>query len=308
MREWHERLGTALDASAILPACADLVPQRTRRSARGVAQSLEKRTADYHTSTASMVRRWAAGDGWFRRDRFGRIHTPFTSFPRSLRPLLRSHGRAIIGVDVGAMQMVCAYLLAVWWYRDPSVPERMVRATFPESGNPYARRYWNSLKDRAKVPADVRAFLVSCVSGRIYDPAEWGVEGVTRDRLKRTVLVLVMDRNRRRSPLERTIAGRFPGVFRVLRALKRVTPGHARREGRDYSHETHKRVAHLLQNLESNIMHRVLKIVFKERPDAPVWTRHHAIYTVGEDSRRFLREALSRVFADLGVAPSLKDC
>ncbi len=305
---WAEQL--TIDPAEAEPRIANLVPKKMPEDRTSAEAALL--IDDYQQWTRHTLRAWTHGDGWFVRDRLGRVHFPFVSLPRALRDLVRFQGQPLVGVDISATQPTCLFLLARWWCRGSKAKKTMTRMEFKDDADPYRCAFWELMQDHDDVPNDVREFGQLCLSGRLYDPSEWasrGLGGMTRDEIKERMLISLMAMNAQTLPIREPFADRFPTIADMLSKLKRVTPKYAKYLPEEaYEHQTHSRVAWLLQNVESVIMHRACKWFFAKYPELPLLTIHDSLYTVGSEQRQLLREALLTTFDELSVVPKLKDC
>ncbi len=249
-----------------------------------------------------------AGDVRLTCDDFGRVHTPLTNLPKSLRCCVSSIEGPLIGFDLANSQpLFCG--LVTSQYVNASKQNRQKIRTWKPSSNPYESRPKPASRggcsvtmagsaqpigssgiydDRLCGPADVREYLRLCQSGRLYESLM--TAGADRSTFKRRLFCDVFfGADRHPSAVRNAFAELFPTVAKVIAELKS---------------QHYQRLAWLMQHKESSLfIGRACRRLMAERPNMPLVTVHDSIVTTDEHIG-YVRAVLLDEFAKLGVRPA----
>lgn len=243
-------------------------------------------------------------------DDFGRIHTPLTNLPKSLRCCVSSQDGPLIGLDLSNSQPLFIGLIAMeyvsgskqarhklrTWKPPATRYERQQRPatrrkcsiTMAESAQPIGEKH--SCVGCLRGPTDLSAYLELCETGRLYEslmPPD-SDRGTFKKLFFRDVLY-GMDRHP--SKVRARFAESFPTVAEVITALKS---------------DDYRRLARLMQHQESSLfIGRVCRRLQKSRPSMPLLTIHDSLVTT-EEHIEYVRAALLDEFTRIGVVPHLK--
>lgn len=261
--------------------------------------------------------------------RYGRIHTDLTHLKRTLRPCLHVAGEQLVSIDIRNSQpLFLALLILVRSLRGASF---MSLSTFGTQSNPYQTieeriealesplpalpphsntmgteaingtqsiylqgltsgescRNCQVVNKDSLSPDEVR-FLNLCESGELYETLMDDAEIPVRRWAKEALFEVLYGRNRSRSQMKQSFAYVFPTVYETVKQLKR---------------KDHRRLSHMLQNLESTVViNRVCRRLMEERV-SPVFTIHDSILTTEANVECVLTN-FNDVFTSLGISPS----
>jgi hypothetical protein len=240
---------------------------------------------------------------FFSVDRFGRMHTSMTNFPRDYRRFLRVDGKPLVNVDVGEAQPIfVAIFCANFFDTDinlkggigPKTRDLPPSHTLYDGQTMMDNRHPNGVVfgrlDRAALPADLRAFLELCEGRGLYQAVADRLNK-TRIEVKKRVLAALFDRAWRRNAVSDALDELFPTVMEVLRRVKQPD---------------HRRLAHVAQRMESGFMFgRVVPRIMAERPELFVATIHDSILTT-RGNEEYVRQVMLDEFARLGLSPQVR--
>lgn len=268
----------------------------------------------YRTQIGDQITAFAdqleAGDVRLSCDNYGRVHSPATNLPRSLRCCLSSSQGPLIGLDLSNSQPLFCGLVAQKYVNASKQARRKIR-TWEPSSTPYDRQPKaasqpqcsitmaesaqplvgkDSYGDRLRGPADLREYLDLSTSGRLYEALM--PRTAERTAFKQAIFRDVFfGADRHPSAVRNAFADRFPTVAKVIAELK----------SDDYC-----RLAWLMQHQESSLfIGRVCRQLQRSRPTLPLATIHDAIVTT-EEHLSFCRAVADEAFQKLGVTPTFK--
>ncbi|MBA4192360.1 MAG: hypothetical protein C0467_30695 [Planctomycetaceae bacterium] len=245
-------------------------------------------TAEYRGIVSGLCQRIADGERRLCCDRFGRVHTSFTSLHRELRSCLSVEGKPLLGFDIANSQPLMAGLLARRFCRSPWIRSRMGTTEFSENGNPYCYRALMEYCDHPGVPDDVREYIQICESGRLYESF-----GTDREQVKKGFMSILMGPNRYQGPVKAEFTAKYPTLADMLSTVRR---------------KAHARAAWLLQNLEATIMiHGVCRKLSLDHRNLPVYSVHDCLFT-SEEHADYLTALIMSELRNIQVVPSLKTC
>jgi hypothetical protein len=252
----------------------------------------------FHPAYQVAAERFRGREFWFTVDDFGRIHTPLTNLPSSLRPYLSVDGARLANVDIGESQPLFMGL-ALTRGSQQEADQAGGRQGRSRQASPFHMLDNTMLDknhlvegeiDRARLPDDLRAYLELCEARGLYQTLANRL-GKPRDEAKKAILVVFFDRPSHRNAVSVVLEDLFPNVMRAMRWVKR----------QDY-----RELAHLAQRIESAFMFgRVVPRIMDLRPDLFIGTIHDSILTTAADGL-FVRQVMRDEFARLGLSPQVK--
>lgn len=254
----------------------------------------------------------AKGDVRLNCDEYGRVHTPLTNMPKSLRCCVSSPEGMLTGIDLANSQPLFAGMVAHEYERSDEKARSRLRRWKPPA-RPYGRQATQAAPaspapaspaitmaeisqlpvpsstcvDRLRGQADLNEYLELCCRGRLYE--ELQPNDLERNDFKRCIFRDVFfGADRHPSVHRKTFAKRFPTVTRVIRELKR---------------DDYRRLAWLMQHQESTLfIGRVCRRIKAERPCLPLATVHDSLVTTDEHLG-FVKAIALDEFQTLGVIP-----
>ena len=260
----------------------------------------------------------ASGDVRLTCDEYGRVHTPLTNMPKSLRCCVASPEGLLTGIDLANSQPLFAGMVAREYatssdkarsrlrqWKPPTKPYGKQSEACKDPGSQQTQQKPPSITmaEKSQLPlktttcdyrlrgtADLYEYLELCCRGRLYE--ELKPNDLERNDFKHFIFRDVFfGADQHPSALRETFAERFPTVARVLRELK----------GNDY-----RRLAWLMQHQESTLfIGRVCRRIKAERPSLPLATVHDSLVTTDEHIGFVTAIALDE-FQKLGVIPLFK--
>ncbi len=259
----------------------------------------------------------ASGEVRLTCDEYGRVHTPLTNMPKSLRCCVSSPEGPLTGIDLANSQPLFAGMVARdyetssdkarsrmrQWKplakpygmqseacKDPSSQPNKFKASITMAEKSQPLLIATSCDDRLLGTADLKEYLELCCRGRLYE--ELKPSDLERNDFKRHIFRDVFfGADRHPSTLRETFAERFPTVARVIRELKES----------DY-----RRLAWLMQHQESTLfIGRVCRRIKAERPSLPLATVHDSLVTT-EEHLSFVQTLALDEFKKLGMVPFFK--
>lgn len=193
-----------------------------------------------------------------------RYHSNITILPKKIRKYIRINDKPLVNIDTKNCQ---PYLLACI-FNNPAI------------AIPFAKgKNLASLLKYFKVnkTEDVIRFIDLTSKGTIYEFLEKeftirGLKGYDRDKVKKTFLTILFDRNYNTSKVKSIFIELFPEVHKLLCVLRGNLSGD--------KFTKYSRLAILLQSIESHIiLERVLNRIYTENPNIIAITIHDSIMT-----------------------------
>lgn len=226
-----------------------------------------------------------------------RMHTNITNMSKELRHFLRVDGQPLVNIDIKNSQPYLSVLLLTH-------PEKV--ASF--ANNKALEILLKEIK--IKNSKDIALYITLVTEGGLYEylMAEFSKEDftLTRQETKRQVLRTLYAKNRLpKNPENRRarqiFTDRFPNVHKVFSRI--------RGRGKGEKFENYKRLAILLQSIESHlVLDVIMKRVYKEMPGVFAMTIHDSILTVNRpevvEMIRDIMEAELKNF--VGYAPQIE--
>lgn len=248
-----------------------------------------------------------------------RLYSVLTSMQSEYRNFLTYDGKKLVSIDVKNCQsyITCSLLNPDFWKEDSALPlslgslpqniQESIRFTPRNGEDSIIIMLGKFLEDAPLISFNDYKDLVS--SGRIYESLmEWYQQKghtITRDEAKLAIFYIVFSSNKR-DPRDNKywqkelFEEKFPNVAEVFRIIKTPFKGEEKKQ--------HKRLAYLIQAIESKIMlHRCCKRIWEEKGDTiPIFTIHDSIVTT-EEHANYVKSVVEQEFTTcIGVAPSLE--
>jgi len=296
----HDWLRSNLDRLQFDMGRARSIIATMKPKRRGKRQPLT--VAEYRSRITGRCQRLVNGDHSLIADKYGRVHTLFTSLPKKLRGCLSVDGKLLVGVDLANSQPLFLGLFARRYFASRSARHRCLNVRFGGKRDPYSHKAVRALASHRdeEHPADLREFVRISEQGRSYEsmmtPEERAKGDKYRERFKvRFYRGVLFGKNssvsRWPNELRRRFRQRFPSVAEVLRGLKR----------KNYRHSSH-----VLQNYEATLFIGIIcKRIMQERPELPLFTVHDSLFTVPEHLE-YVKGVIKEEFEKLGAHPLLK--
>jgi hypothetical protein len=239
-------------------------------------------------------------------DKYGRVHSPLTRFPKALRCCLSTERGELGGIDLANSQPLFAGMVARKYDNSSRQSRLKLRnwkpPTVPYGPSPVAPLSNTMSKStqfvdnqgccdiRSRGHYDVNEFIDLCESGLFYE--ELIPAGMERSVFKRQVFRdLFFGRDRCSSKIRDVFTSRFPTVAKVISELKS---------------NNYRRMAWLMQHEESKLfIGKICRTLMRERPSMPLFTIHDSLVTT-EPHLDFIRRIAIDEFYALGVTPSFK--